>query len=269
MEEESFNEFPIFMKSKKNRGFTLAETVLAIGVVGVLLVVFVATFFPARRSVQAALTAQESERVVRALTMELEVVRPSERAGGGAKVSTREKYISAFDKAYYWMMGTEKPGTGILIYNYRGDLNRPLRVDGTYEPLTSPDAIPGTGSILVSAVCRADDKTRWDDLKAAVGPVFTVRMTQLVIDSASKVMKYERGLKPGEIVNPYNYKTRIPKPEDYVYNPRDKNTPPWGAEVMYYAEFFQLNSIDPARLPNVKWENLKKPIFSRNLVFRR
>ena len=257
------------MKSKTNRGFTLAETVLAIGVVGVLLVVFVATFFPARRSVQAALTMQESERVVRALSSELDVVRPTERTVGGAKVSSRTKYISAFDKAYYWMMGTEKPGTAILIYNYRGDLNRPLREDGTYEPLVSPDAIPGTGSILVSAACRADDKTRWNDLKAVVGSVFAVRMTQLVVDRTSKIMKYERGLKPGEICNPYNYKTRIPKPEDYVYDPKEKNTPPWGAEVMYYGEFFLLNSIDPARLPNVKWENLKKPVFSRNLVFRR
>lgn len=257
------------MKSRRNRGFTLAETVLAIGVVGVLLVVFVATFFPARRSVQAALTVQESDRVVRALTSELRVVRPSERASEGAKISTKTKYISAFDKAYYWMMGTEKPGTTILIYNYRGDLNRSLRTDGTYEPLPTPDSIPGMGSVVVSGVCRADDKTRWNDLKAVVGPVFAVRMTQLVVDRSAQRTKYERGLKPGVIYNPYNYKTRIPKPEDYVYDIKEKNIPAWGAEVMYYAEFFQLHSVDPVRLSTVKWENLKKPVFSRNLIFRR
>lgn len=44
------------MKQVRSKGFTLTEVVLAIGVVGVLIVVFMAMFIPARRTVQAALT---------------------------------------------------------------------------------------------------------------------------------------------------------------------------------------------------------------------
>ncbi|MEG0143885.1 MAG: hypothetical protein RSE01_01080 [Akkermansia sp.] len=257
------------MKSRNYRGFTLTETVLAIGVVGVLLVVFVAMFFPARRAVQAALTVQESDRVVRMLTAELNVLRPGERADANARISTNKKYISAFDKAYYWMMGTAQPSTTILIYNYRGDLTKTLRQDGTYTPLFKSETIPGSGSVLVSAACRADNKERWEDFRAVVGPVFAVRMTQLIVRYESNKMKYELALEPGRIGNPYNYKSRISKPEDYVYNVKDKRGDVWGAEVMYYAEFFQLTSVDPARLSKTEWKKLKKPIFGRNLVFRR
>ena len=44
------------MKQSRSKGFTLTEVVLAIGVVAVLIVVFMAMFIPARRTVQSALT---------------------------------------------------------------------------------------------------------------------------------------------------------------------------------------------------------------------
>jgi len=44
---------------------------------------------------------------------------------------------------------------------------------------------------------------------------------------------------------------------------------PWGAEVLYQAEFFQLLNTDPERLQHLTWENLKTPVFTRNLAFRR
>ena len=52
------------MKQVRSKGFTLTEVVLAIGVVGVLIVVFMAMFIPARRTVQAALTIREADRIV-------------------------------------------------------------------------------------------------------------------------------------------------------------------------------------------------------------
>ena len=47
------------MKQSRAKGFTLTEVVLAIGVVAVLIVVFMAMFIPARRTVQSALTIRE------------------------------------------------------------------------------------------------------------------------------------------------------------------------------------------------------------------
>ena len=49
------------MKQSRAKGFTLTEVVLAIGVVAVLIVVFMAMFIPARRTVQSALTNQQAE----------------------------------------------------------------------------------------------------------------------------------------------------------------------------------------------------------------
>lgn len=257
------------MKSNTSKGFTLTETVLAIGVVGVLLVVFVAMFVPARRTVQAALTIQEADRVVKSLTAELNTVRPSERAASSTRVSTKTRYISTFDKAFYWMQNTARPETTILIYNYRGDLTKPLREDGTYQPVADNSGVPGVGTVLIPACTLVTNRSRWEDFKATVGPVFAVRMTQLVVEQRGTRSQYMLNAKPGVICNPYDYRRVINKPEDYVYDPANKRYPSWGAEVMYCAEFFQLNAPSPERMAGMRWEQLKNPVFTRNLVFRR
>lgn len=73
------------MKQVRSKGFTLTEVVLAIGVVGVLIVVFMAMFIPARRTVQAALTIREADRIVHALTAELGELRQFGTGGGQCK----------------------------------------------------------------------------------------------------------------------------------------------------------------------------------------
>ncbi len=112
------------MKQSRSKGFTLTEVVLAIGVVAVLIVVFMAMFIPARRTVQSALTIREADRIVHALTAELGELRNSERAASNARKSSSSKYVSAFDKAFYWMQFTSRPATTILVYNYRADLTK-------------------------------------------------------------------------------------------------------------------------------------------------
>ena len=99
------------MKQSRSKGFTLTEVVLAIGVVAVLIVVFMAMFIPARRTVQSALTIREADRIVHALTAELGELRNSERAASNARKSSSSKYVSAFDKAFYWMQFTSRPAT--------------------------------------------------------------------------------------------------------------------------------------------------------------
>lgn len=256
-------------KFQQRSGFTLVETVLAIGVVGVLLAVFVAMFYPARTIVQAALTVQEADRVVNALTNELEVVRKPERATSGARISTANRYVSSFDKAFYWMRNTATPATTILIYSYRGDLSKPLRDDGTFAVLENNTYVPGQDSVLITTACLATNQDRWEDLKYSEGPIFAVKMTQFVISPDTQRMKYVLAPKHAGIHHPYNPKTEFRKPEDYVYDPNNKQYPAWGAEVIYMAEFYQVHSRDPRSLRNLTWEQFKKPVFSRNLVFRR
>lgn len=123
------------MKQSRAKGFTLTEVVLAIGVVAVLIVVFMAMFIPARRTVQSALTIREADRIVHALTAELGELRNSERAASNARKSSSSKYVSAFDKAFYWMQFTSRPATTILVYNYRADLTKGARRDGNSPAL--------------------------------------------------------------------------------------------------------------------------------------
>lgn len=261
------------MKGAREKGFTLTEVVLAIGVVGVLIVVFMAMFIPARRTVQAALTIREADRVVHALTAELGELRNTERAAANAQKSSPGKYLSAFDKAFYWMQDTAKPSTTILVYNYRADLTQPVRKDGTPQPwLEEGGAIPGKNTAVVTGVCLADNKARWEDFKALVGPVFAVRMTQLVVERMdSSAYGYKLAPKYAVISNPYNRGKSIKDPDQYVYTPAKGGAMnlPWGAEVLYQAEFFQLTNTDPERLQHITWENLKVPVFTRNLAFRR
>ena len=262
------------MKQVRSKGFTLTEVVLAIGVVGVLIVVFMAMFIPARRTVQAALTIREADRIVHALTAELGELRNSERAAGNAKKSSPGRYVSAFDKAFYWMQFTAKPATTILVYNYRADLSKPVRKDGTPQPwLEDGGSIPGKNSAVVTGVCLANNKDRWNDFKALVGPVFAVRMTQLVVERMdSNAYGYKLAPKYAVISNPYNRGRIITDPSQYVYTAEKGGgglNLPWGAEVPYQAEFFQLLNTDPERLQNTTWENLKTPVFTRNLAFRR
>ena len=261
------------MKQSRSKGFTLTEVVLAIGVVAVLIVVFMAMFIPARRTVQSALTIREADRIVHALTAELGELRNSERAASNARKSSSSKYVSAFDKAFYWMQFTSRPATTILVYNYRADLTKGARKDGTPQPwLEDGGSIPGKNTAVVTGVCLANNKERWDDFKALVGPVFAVRVTQLVVERMdSSSYGYKLAPKYGTIYNPYNRGKVIKEPSLYVYTPEKGGglNLPWGAEVLYQAEFFQLLNTDPERLQHLTWENLKTPVFTRNLAFRR
>lgn len=261
-------------KSQKKQGFTLTEVVLAIGVVGVLIVIFMAMFFPARKAVQAALTVREADSIVQTFTTELTRLNQTERAGENMKESSPGKYVSGFDKAYYWMLSTAKPGTAILVYKYNADLNAPVRRDGSFTPLPPEEVgVPGQTSMVVAAACLANNKDRVEDLKSAVGPVFLVKMTQLVERSKGKnQFKYQILDKPAYITNPVEPGKLINKPNNYVYTASGKVTPktqPWGAEVMYCAEFYQLSGVSPERLKDMSWDQFKKFVFKRDLVFRR
>ncbi len=264
------------MKKTHSKGFTLTEVVLAIGVVAVLIVVFMAMFIPARRTVQSALSTREADSIAHALTAELSLLRNTERAASGASKSNKSRYISSFDKAFYWMQNTKTPATTILVYAYRADLTKGVRRDGTYHPwLSDESSIPGENSAVVRGVCLASDKTRYEDFQALVGPVFAVRMTQIVVDRIKDSRDNEYGYtlapQPGVIYNPYVRGRVIKDPSMYVYSDEKSGGAnlPWGAEVQFYAEFFQLPSSDPEILQNMTWQKLRRPVFSRDMVFRR
>ena len=261
----------ILFRSPSLKAFTLAETVIAMAVVGLLLTTFMGVFLPSRKSIQSSLSIQEADRLASSLSTELATLRSGEKT----------QYPTAFDKAFDWMQQSKEANTTVLIYNYRGDLNKGERPDGSLRPFVKEGAIPGQNTLVTPAVVLAQrDMARIrEDMKALVGPVFLVKMTQLVWDTRGSAVssstyganggKYVLAKRPGVIANPYNDGKICNSATAYVYNLNDPNEQPWGAEVLFNAAFYQIPIAQPEFIQKARYAKLKTPVFSRNLSFRR
>lgn len=239
------------------RGFTLMETLLAIGMVGVLLSIFLTIFVPARGMVQQALARQDAERISGILRAELSTIRADEQAPASATAASDGQYLNTFDKGFFWLLRTKTPGNTIVIYSYRGDTTKPARADGT-PPIVPPSRnIPGMGNQLVTLACPIDDPLHKDQIKRAVGPVYMVRMTQITEKGNGE---YELAGQPGSI-NGAN------SPDKFVSSPDEKNG--WGGAVFYRADFYLMSPPNPARYRGKPWKRLGRPLFSVNMSFRR
>ncbi len=242
---------------RRLRGFTLMETLLAVALVGVLVSIFLTVFLPARGMVRQALTRQESERITGILRTEMATLRADETAGASQKKSSLGKYLSAFDKSFYWMLRSKNPSTSVVIFSYRADTSKPPRADGSFPPVPASKSVPGVNSQLVTIACPMDDAVHRKDIRDAVGPVFLVRMSQL-IPSANGEFRISK--QPGTIGG-------AGAPEGYVSGENDKEG--WGGVVFFRADFFLMTPPDPDRYRGKVWSKLGRPLFSANLSFRR
>lgn len=238
-------------------GFTLMETLLAVALVGVLVSIFLTVFVPARGMVQQALTKQEAERVTGILRAELGTIRPNERAGAQAKTSSDGKYLTPFDKGFYWLQKSKRPSTSIVIFSYRADTSKPAREDGSFPPVKAAKAVPGKNSQLVTVVCPMDDRHHKNDIKEAVGPVFVVKMSQLIDKNNGT---FELSPNPGVIA-------QANRPEEYFSS--DDKGQAYGGAVFYRADFYQMLPPNPARYRDRSWRRMGRPLFSANMSFHR
>lgn len=240
---------PVMIKA---RGFTLMESVIAIGVVAVLLTTFLAVFGPASQSIRRSLSAQEADRLQSALERELQILREG----------TDSEFTTAFDKAFDWILNSGDAKSMVLLYNYRGKPTD-IRPDGSLEPHTAEDGQSGRDFILQPAVRRkgdADPKLK-ADLEEVEGQIYYVRMTQLVFENGTLTDG-----EPGEIVNPHDGEPA--------------NTAADYAEgvIAFKAEFYALRSNSSNYIDNLKLtdedgdgrpDSLGRPLFTRNLGVRR
>lgn len=242
--------------SFKRRGFTLLETVIAIGVLAVLLTAFLGVFGPATAGIRRAISVQEADRLASTLEQELVNLRgPSETSA----------YPTGFDKAYQWIEDSMKRSSPnlLFIYQYRGDPTS-LRPDGTLEAYLKPTGVAGKEYTVVPMVRRRNDPLFERDLAALEGRVFAVRMTQLVFTNGQLTLTTD------EVI-------RDPSPG----NDPPGTVPPAGtgpagrypeAVIAFSAEFFGVSSSSPAFLKTGgKFDptKLRSPIFTRNLAVRR
>ncbi|MBQ7024261.1 MAG: type II secretion system protein [Akkermansia sp.] len=238
-------------------GFTLMETLLAVALVGTLVSIFLTVFVPARGMVQQALTKQEAERITGILRAEMGTIRPNERAGANDKRSSDGKYLTAFDKGFYWLQKSKRPSTSIVIFSYRANTSKGQRPDGSYPAVPAVKAVPGKNSQLVSMACPMNSRLHKDDIKDAVGPAFIVKMTQLRREGNKG--EFKMAANPGVIAE-------STAPEDY-YSKDEKN--PWGGTVFYRADFYYMSPPNPARYKDRTWKRMGRPLFSANMSFHR
>ena len=237
---------------KSPAGFTLMETVIAIGVLAVMLTAFMAVFGPATRGIRRSINVQEADRLTSALEKELSTNRPG--------VSAAAEATTAFHKAYDWILNSHQNNTVVFAYQYRGNPNQ-LRRDGTMEPYVQRNGQAGSDFVVQPMFRRRSDPLLEQDLRALQGRVFFVKMTQLVFDGAN-------GLRlgtPGNIVNP-------PQPAGSVALTGAGADGFPEAVIPFTAEFYEIQTTDPSFLRTggrFNVANYNKPMFTRNLAVRR
>ena len=233
--------------SKTKRGFTLLETVIAIGVLAVLLTGFMIVFAPAAAGIRKSINIQEADRLASTLEQELVTLRT------GQPPATAK---TGFDKAFSWIKDSDKASDALLVYQYRGSLSS-LRPDGTPEPVVNiNDKVPGEHYSVQTMVRSRKDTNFLDDLPAVEGSVYAVKCTQLVFKDGALTLGT-----PGKILDPKPPGAEAATPDDYPE-----------AVIAFSAEFLSV----PAKAPGYYssqfdefFNKAKNPVFTRNLAVRR
>jgi prepilin-type N-terminal cleavage/methylation domain-containing protein len=231
------------------RGFTLMETVIAIGVLAVLLTGFIAVFTPATQGIRRSISSQQADRLTS--TMELELV--TVRSGQAPATAT-----TGFGKAFAWLKEGNDPANAIFVYQYRGN-PAIIRADGTPEPMKSVTGQPGTDYIVQSMARRVSEAGLAADLKAIEGSIFYVNPTQLVYQGNQMILGT-----PGTISHT-EAGAQVPATDAAGYK---------DAVIAFSAEFYSVPSKAIAYLQGASFktrfnDKTKKPVFTRNLAVRR
>ncbi len=229
------------------RGFTLAESVIALGILVVLITGFLAVFGPAAKTIKKTLSTDEASRLQATLEWELTTIREGRE---------KQKYQgSSFRKAIEWIAQSEEPDQTILIYKYRA-LPGETRTDGTLEPAERELGLAGEDFIIQPMVRRLSDPLVEADLQVVEGRVFFVKLRQLVFKGEGLRVSEE----PGTIVDPND------PGQDFATTPEAYPE----AVVAFEAEYYNLPTTSYQFLTNVfEPDNFTRPIFSRNLAVTR
>ncbi|MDB4508090.1 hypothetical protein N9051_00755 [Akkermansiaceae bacterium] len=229
-------------KAPAKNGFTLAESVIALGILVVLITGFLAVFGPAANAIRRTLSAQEASRLQTTLEREMSARRPGDDL---------TDFDSSFEKAFSYIATSHEKGQTVLIYNYRGSLVE-NRTDGTAVPEPEVTGVAGEDYLVLPMVRKLDDPLLEDDFEAIEGSVFFVKMTQLVYQESRLKVAEE----PGEIVDPHD------PGSEFTTNSSEYPE----AMIAFEAQFFILptRSISYLRGP-FDPEKFTRPVFRRNI----
>lgn len=233
--------------SLRNRGFTLLETVIAIGVLSVLLTGFMVVFAPAAAGIKKSINVQVADRLASTMEEELVTLRGS---------TQNSEYKTGFGKAFEWIKSANKANEALLIYQYRGSVATLRSDDGTPEPIVVvDDKLPGKDYIVQTMVRQKSDPKFLEDLRAVEGGVFLVKPTQLVFNSGE--------LKAGTAGTIKDPKTGTAADTADLYPE---------AVIAFSAEFFSVPAKSKGYFAGKfsdYFTKAKNPVFTRNLAVRR
>ena len=232
--------------SFRKRGFTLLETVIAIGVLAVLLTGFMIVFAPAAAGIRKSINVQEADRLASTVEQELVTLRKGDTEKTG------------FEKAFNRIQKSNSANDALLVYQYRGSLKN-LRPDNTPEPVADiRNQLPGEDYVVQTMLRSKSDQNFKADLAAVEGGVYLVKCTQLIFDSKGQLILG----KIGEI--------KDPKPSGGAPANTVDDYPE--AVIAFGAEFFNLPAKSAAYFDSGfanSFTKLKNPVFTRNLAVRR
>jgi len=123
-----------YQKSSNRKGFTLAESIIALGILVVLITGFLAVFGPAANAIRKTLSAEDASRLQDTLQRELTTLR-GER-------ERRQFDESSFQKALAWISQSNNQGGSVILYKYKADPSR-TRDDGTLERYEQEGGVAG------------------------------------------------------------------------------------------------------------------------------
>lgn len=259
--------FPAKLR-KRHSGFTLVETVIAMGIITIMITAFLAAFGPAVKGIRKSISSKEASRLATTLEYELSILRFNEESSGGSN------YTTSFEKSFEWIKesGDTDRDHMVLLYQYRGDPDKSPNDDGTLVPFTGDDGVPGVDYVLQSVVRRMTSDEIKIELQPGVveGRVFYVRMVQLVFDQGELKVAGEDGTPGGlgEIIDPKEPRENV---TDYLSYPE--------ATITFQARFYVMQSSLYAYINGAfKLDDsnndghpdaVGKPIFVRNMAARR
>ncbi len=254
-----------FSTFTRRPGFTLLETVIAIGVLAVLLTGFMVVFAPAAAGIRKSINVQEAERLTSVLEQELVTLRTGQ--GGDTTFSEPAGFTNGFNKSFYWVKNSNAVKVALLVYQYRGEIGGTLRSDGTPKPVVSlVNKQPGKDYVVVPMCRRVSDslltsitKDAEGDLSAIEGGVYLVKCTQLVFDTTNGQLKLGTA---GKIFDPKGT-TEALNPDVYPE-----------AVIAFTAEFYSMPGKTAAYFASTAFTTklfpvIKTPVFTRNLAVRR
>lgn len=242
------------------KGFTLMETVIAIGVLAVLLTGFLAVFTPAAQGIQRSIDTQQADRLASTLERELVTYREgSDNLGSGIPSSSTTP--TGFDKAFDWMLNGNNADQAIIVYQYRGSTSD-MRADGTPQPHISIEGEPGETYTVQTIARRLDillQPEYVNDIKASEGRMFFVKPQQLVFENGELMPTDDTD--ELQFLDPDGNLVSVTNPNDYL-----------DAVISFSAAFHTIPGKNETYLRNqfsTLFDNANNPVFTRNLSVRR